>query len=294
MELLKMLQEIRNPILNVIFKIFTMFGEELFVTAVICILFWCISKKSAYIIAFSFFVSGLVIQGLKIVFRVERPWIKDKGIVPVEGAKTTATSYSFPSGHTQSATSLFTSAASIIREKWAMVVCSIIIAGVMISRMYLGVHTPLDVLVSFVLTFILTCCVCALYDKMEGSKKNVKKMIVLVMFGVCTLLAVYDLIIYKSGVVSYDNAADCFKSVGAGMGFSLGWYIETEYIKFHTEGKWWQQILKLVIGVAIALVIKEIPKAVFGPGIIVDVLRYFFTIIWVVVVYPSLFKKIIK
>ena len=57
----------------------------------------------AYRITFGFFLSGLVIQGLKITFRIPRPWVLDPLFEPVESAIEGATGYSFPSGHTAAA-----------------------------------------------------------------------------------------------------------------------------------------------------------------------------------------------
>lgn len=294
MELLRMLQDIRNPILDVIFKLFTMCGEELVITAVICILFWCVNKKSAYMIAFSFFVAGLVVQGLKITFRVDRPWVRDSRIVPVDGSVKTATSYSFPSGHTQSGTALFTSVSAILRRKWVMVVSSIVIAGVMISRMYLGVHTPADVLVSFVITFILTAVICAMYEKLEGLDRKNKKLVVLIMAAVCIGLAVYDFVLLNMGIIEYENAGDCFKSAGAGLGFCLGWYLETEYVKFDTKAIWWKQMIKLAVGMGIALAIKSAPKLISDSSFVIDFTRYFVTVLWITYFYPLIIKKFTK
>lgn len=294
MELLRILQDIRNPILDVIFKIFTLFGEELVITAFICIFFWCVSKRSAYIVAFSFFLSGLVVQGLKITFRVDRPWIKDSSIVPVEGAIKTATSYSFPSGHTQSGTALFTSIASMLRKKWALVVSSIIIAGVMISRMYLGVHTPYDVLVSFIITFLLTTVVNGCYDRIDKSDIKKKRLIAFIMAGICVALIIYNFILLQSGIIEYDNAGDCFKAAGAGLGFSVGWYLENKYVSYDAKGNWWQQIVKLTIGIAVTMLLKSAPKLISDSNFIVDVTRYFITVLWIAFVYPLIITKIMS
>lgn len=294
MELLRILQDIRNPILDVVFKIFTLFGEELVITAFICVFFWCVSKRSAYIVAFSFFLSGLVIQGLKITFRVDRPWIKDSSIVPVDGAVKTATSYSFPSGHTQGGTALFTSIAAILRKKWALVVSSIIIAGVMISRMYLGVHTPLDVLVSFIITFLLTTLVNGFYEKVENADLKVKRIIASVMVVICIALIIYDFVLMNMGFIEYENAGDCFKAAGAGLGFSIGWYLENKYVNFDTKAGWWQQIVKLTVGIAVALFLKSAPKLISDSNFIVDVTRYFATVLWIAFVYPLILKRLIK
>lgn len=111
MEFLYFLESIRNGVLNIFFIICTSFGEELVLISLFAIIYWCINKKLAYRIAFSYFMSGIVVQGLKIHFRIERPWVIDPDFKPVEAVMDTATGYSFPSGHTQSSASLYSSIA---------------------------------------------------------------------------------------------------------------------------------------------------------------------------------------
>ena len=94
MNILYWFESIRTPILDSFFSAVTFLGHELIPIALICILYWCADKRLAYKIGFSFFLSGLLTQCLKITFRVERPWIKDPDFKPVGNAVDEATSYS--------------------------------------------------------------------------------------------------------------------------------------------------------------------------------------------------------
>jgi undecaprenyl-diphosphatase len=105
--ILKGLESIRNPFLNVLFELITRLGEELVVFGVICIFYWCLHKETAYELGLSFFASGILVQGLKVTFCVERPVKIDSTLKPLGSVTDTATGYSFPSGHTQSATTLY-------------------------------------------------------------------------------------------------------------------------------------------------------------------------------------------
>ena len=149
MEFLYFLESIRNGFLDIFFIICTSFGEELVLISLFAVIYWCINKTLAYRIAFSYFLSGIAVQGLKIHFRIERPWVIDPDFKPVEQVIDTATGYSFPSGHTQSSTSLYSSIAFHFKKRAVYIGAFILIAAVMFSRMYLGCHTPKDVLVSF-------------------------------------------------------------------------------------------------------------------------------------------------
>ena len=107
MELLHYFASVRTPFLTALFQCFTLFGEELVVIIVLCLLYWCFDKDLAYKVSFGFFLSGLLVQGAKVTFRIDRPWIADPQFEAVERAMETATGYSFPSGHTQGAFALY-------------------------------------------------------------------------------------------------------------------------------------------------------------------------------------------
>ncbi len=99
MEFLHFLSQFRTDGGDIFFQLITYTAQELFVVGIICWLFWCSNKRLAYTLGFSYFTSGLLVQGLKITFRIPRPWILDPSFQPVPSAVPGATGYSFPSGH---------------------------------------------------------------------------------------------------------------------------------------------------------------------------------------------------
>ena len=87
-------------------------------------------------------ISSLVTFGLKYSINRPRPFVVNNQIIP-EG---TAGSPSFPSGHTSEAFATATSLA-IAYPKWYVIIPAYSWAGsVAISRMYLGVHYPSDII----------------------------------------------------------------------------------------------------------------------------------------------------
>ena len=117
MELLWNIQNyLRTPFLDFFFSWVTRLGEETILIVVFCLVFWCINKRTGYMVGISFFFSALLVQGMKIVFRVPRPWMTDPNIL-VLGAETAATGYAFPSGHTQNAAAWLGALAISTRKK---------------------------------------------------------------------------------------------------------------------------------------------------------------------------------
>jgi len=294
MEFLRLLEGMRSPFLDSVIGLLTRLGEETVAIVILCAIFWCISKRVAYVIGTSFFLSGLTVQGMKICFRIDRPWVADPTLKPVESAYEHATGYSFPSGHTQSATALFGSLGMQIKQRAAQIVCFIIPVIVAFSRLYLGVHTPQDVLVSLVITFLFVLLTLKIMSGDASNKKHnlIISLVMVVYAGVVILIA---MILHSNGTIEEKYVADCMKAAGAGVGFAVGMFVERTYIDFpvKSRGIIWQ-IIKYVIGLAILLGIQEGLKPVIGKSLIADMCRYFLMISWVTLFYPLLIKKFFK
>lgn len=294
MEFLYFLESIRNGFLNMFFIICTSFGEELVLISLFAVIYWCINKKLAYRIAFSYFLSGAAVQGLKIHFRIERPWVLDPKFKPVEQVMDTATGYSFPSGHTQSSTSLYSSIAFHFRKRAVCIGAFVLIAAVMLSRMYLGCHTPKDVLVSFAVTIVISGAVSFVFDNFNSTLLTDILVSVLV-FTLSAALFGYSYYLVGTGATTDVLAMDCFKAAGAGAGFAVGWFIEKHYIRFNPKNSHlWVQILKVVIGLAGALIIKSGLKLILGNTMLSNTVRYFFVILWIAVGFPLIIKKLFR
>ena len=149
MGVLYALESIRTPALDKIMSVITLLGGELFFMVIAVTVFWCVSKREGYYLMIVGFFGTVINQFLKILCCVPRPWIKDPDFTIVESARAEATGYSFPSGHTQNAVATYGGIARYIRRGWLRVVLVVLTVLIAFSRMYLGVHTPLDVGVSF-------------------------------------------------------------------------------------------------------------------------------------------------
>lgn len=290
---LKALSKIRTPFGDTLVQLITRLGEEVVVLGVICLLYWCINKDSAYKLGMIFFASGMLVQGLKVTFRVERPWVIDPTFSPVASARGGATGYSFPSGHTQGATALYGYFALNSKKKAHTAIFIALILLVGFSRMYLGVHTFYDVLASLALTTIVLLLINEFYGKFANGEHDL--IVAVILGGVSVLLCIYSYVLAKVGAVDFTQINDCFKSGGAGLGFTIGFYLERKYIKFDVRApKMWMQAVKFVIGVAGALLFKSLLKLISPGNLIVDFVRYFITVMWVLVIYPIVIKKLIK
>lgn len=298
MEVLYFLESIRNPVLDAVVAIVTHLGSEAaFLAAALCV-FWCIDKKAGYYMLFTGFVGITLNQFLKLAFRIERPWVKDPNFNIVESARAEATGYSFPSGHTQNAAGVFGSIALYFRKSKAIMISSIVvIVLVAFSRLYLGVHTPLDVGVSLVVAALL---VFLIYPIINTAFANEKIMYTLMAF-VMTVSVIYicyvefynfpadiDPVNYNEGL---KNAYSLF---GAVLGFPIIYFLDKKYIKFTTDAPIWAQAVKLVVGAALAMALKSLLKsplyALFDGHHIAGAVRYFVVVLFAGALWPLTFR----
>ncbi len=291
MSFLWTLSELRTPFLDALFGLITKIGEETVAILLICALFWCVRKELAYLLGFSYFLSGLLVQGLKITCRIPRPWVLDPDFQPVPAALPAATGYSFPSGHTQSATAMFSTLGLRARRGWvkALCLCAALLVG--FSRMYLGVHTPADVAAGFAVSLLFSALVCAAAKRLRQTPQT-DLLLAAGLLACAAVLLAYALTLHAQGILTQASAADCCKAAGAGIGFALGFAVERRYIRFDPRAASLPvQVVKFLLGIAGLLAIKSGLKPLLGASFAADTLRYAAVVLWALALYPLLIKK---
>ena len=290
MDFLRFLSEYRTPAGEKIFQFFTYFGQELLIILILCLIYWCLNKKLAYQIGLTFFVSGLLMQVLKIAFRIPRPWVLDPTFEPVASAISAATGFSFPSGHTQTSTALFGTLALYFKKPLPRIVCILLFLSVGFSRMYLGVHTPQDVLVSMILTLLIAVGV--LRFAMYSNTHYISPALVSVVLAICSVFtAAFALIFLQKELIEAEYAVDCCKAAGAGLAFAIAWYLEHRYLNFESKVVPRKQLFKFLVGISVTAVLEFGFKYVAGDGIFLGSFRYFLLVLWALVFFPMLDKK---
>ena len=297
MSFLYFLESLRSGFLDALFLFITALGEETAFLAISIFIFWCVSKKEGYYVLSVGFIGTTVNQFLKLVFRIPRPWILDSNFKPVGDAIEEATGYSFPSGHTQNSVGTFGSIAYFTKQKWLRITAITLCILIPFSRMYLGVHTPMDVLVSVGIALLLIFIVRPVINKGEKDKKVMYYFLgFMIALSVAYILFVtlyqfpadLDRSNYESGL------KNGFTLLGAVLGMAISYPIETTCINFDVSGKWYTQLLKTVIGLGLVLLLKEGLKypleAIFPALTVARAIRYCILVIFAVIIYPLTFK----
>ena len=292
MEILYLLQQIRNPVLDALVSFITLFGEETIFMAICLIIFWCFNKWQGYYLLLTGFMGTVINQTLKMTFKVPRPWVKDPDFKIVESAREAATGYSFPSGHTQSSVGMFGGIARTNKNKALRIFSIVMCVLVPFSRLYLGVHTPADVLVSLVIALSLVFIGYPIFKKAENSPKLMYVILIVMTFFVTAALLYFVLGNHPKD----ENLTSAIKNACTLLGCILGLivvYAVDRKNDFPTDAVWWAQIIKVIGGIALVLIVKEGLRTpfelIFVNTFVARAARYFMVVIAGGVIWPLTF-----
>ncbi len=272
MQIIEWVQSFSNPFLDQFFIMITQFGEESLYVVLVTLIYWCIDKTYGYHLSFTLLFSSAINSSVKCIFKAPRPTAFDNlRHLRLE----TATGYSFPSGHTQTAATFFGFMMKKYDKVWLYVTGSILIFLVALSRLYLGVHWPEDVLAGTLLGIAISFFFAHLFRKSKVIKKKYLLLIIAV-FTLCLLI--------------FNTSSDLYKACGIFFSFLLGYSFEEKHIQFNPKTKLPKQIVKYISGIVVALVVKSQLKIIFPETVIFDFIRYFILGLWITLAAPYLFK----
>ncbi len=301
MGLLYALEGIRNGVLDAVMSAFTLLGGETVYMAVAITVFWCVSKPLGYYILTTGFAGTVYNQFLKISCRVPRPWVLDPDFSIVESARAAATGYSFPSGHTQNAFASFGCIGMWSRRTPWRIICSLIIALIAFSRMYLGVHTPADVGVSLVSGTVMTLALWPVFRDLDSRPRRMYAVLAAMLALTALYVAYAELWPFPADVDAANLASareNGWKLLGAGLAMLLGFALDRRYIGFSTRAPLPGQALKAALGLALVMGVRALLKAplyaLLGENGFADALRYFAVVLFAAAVWPLTFRFFAK
>ncbi len=237
--------------------------------------YWCVNKKGGLYTITSYMFCMLLTPVIKLTACVYRPWIRDARIVPAGDAITTATGYSFPSGHTTTAAPLAGGMAVVTwKNKKTRVLSVLFVLFILLtgfSRNYLGVHTPQDVFVAITISILSLILTAKLFQYLE---KHPEKENMFLLIGLLVCVAALFYFWFKSYPMDYNAEGklivdpqkmmiDGFGDVGKVIGFIIARFVEKNWIRFRSAGF----TVKGVIVCAVGLVPMYFMKSLLSPVI---------------------------
>ncbi len=275
-EVIKFIQSFSNSFLDVFFEFLTLFGEETILVLLAAFIFLSVDKNKGYKLIFTI-ASGTCLNALiKNIVKFDRP-IGIEGIV--SNRVETATGYSFPSGHTQATSTFWTSLSIIVKNKNLYVFSAILITLVAVSRLYLGVHWPTDVIFGALFGVLWAIIIGKVFDYIQKNK-NYK------------LLIGSSLVFVILTILLGDN--DFYKSAGLLLGLSIGYVIEDKYVNLSIDMTKRNKSITYVVLIVGLLIIKSGLKLIFPQTLIFSMIRYFLVGFWAFGITPVIAIKLKK
>ena len=272
-----------------IISLFSMFGEEMMLILVLGFVYWSYDKKLGRTMGLSA-IMGLTWNTMaKNIILRRRPYFDHERIkilrVVEPGADIydiAAQGYSFPSGHSTNAATLFCSMATGLRKRWVTVVAIAIPLLTGISRFVVGAHYPTDVLAGWLLGVLSVLIVRELQKRVRNT---------LLRYGILLITAVPGFFFCKS--------ADYFTAMGLMIGFMGGTLLDDRCVHFENTRKPLWMVARVLGGLAIYFALNTMLKLPFsreflssgsGAALLVRCARYAIIAFVVFGVYPLLFK----
>lgn len=271
-QILHFFETIRTGFLTTIAGVLAVMADKIFLIAIISGLYWCVDKVKSTRLAWLIICGDIVNKGIKNIICMPRPF--EKGVVMPINAET-ASGYSFPSGHTQGAVSFWGGSILIFRSKSSMILGTIFIVLTALSRLYLGLHWPMDVIGGILFGGVALI----ISNALLGEEAKVNRWHIIVVSGVVLIGNVFPI------------ASDLRESIAALWGLVCGVYMEQKYIQFKPMQKWQHQIIKIVIGTLGLVVVYAGFKRLFPSYTVFNQIRYALILLWIFAGAPYLFKR---
>ncbi len=246
---MQFVQSVENPIMTALATFFTMFGQEYFVIFLTGFCYWSLDKKLGQKVLAALcgsMVFGALIKGTLLR---RRPYMDFSEVKCIRAASPDADTmspveqgYSFPSINSSLSAGVFGTIGINVKKTWSTVLAFIIPFFVGLSRIYLGVHYPTDVLAGWAVGTIALFLVYFI-----GRKFGVK---------VCMLI---ELAIGAAGFF-YCRENEFFSIYGILLGCFSGFLYEEKFVQFENSKKWWSYLLRPVLGVLLFVGISALLK----------------------------------
>ena len=276
------IQSTAGSVMDKLMLFFTFLGEETFAILLLIAVYWCWDKRLGEYLLFSLYTAMSVNGLMKDLICRPRPFLNeefsDLRYVKVKGVlvdtEHLSSSWSFPSGHSQTAGSIYGSLMNG-RRAWAKIAGIVVILLVMVSRVYLGVHYPTDTIVGAVLG-LLCAWVCGLLYRRFYQHR-------ILLMGAAVLLSGVMLLVSPSG--------DSIKTLAMGVGAVAGMWLEDGLVEFRSANGILGRVLRLVIGFAVIMGIRIGLKALLPDMMWCHALRYGLMGLFGTFVWPWVFTK---
>jgi undecaprenyl-diphosphatase len=259
-----------SPALNIPFKALTFLGDETFYLLFMPLVYWCIDRRTGAHLFFLLLFSAYINESAKALAGQPRPFEYDPRVEPIIHA----VGGGLPSGHTQHAVVIWGYLAVQLRKIRYWLFAGILMIGIPLSRIYLGVHFPTDLLGGYVLGGLILLAFLRLSPRVEARLDRMDFVWQLTL-AVCGPLVL--LLLNPTGNPYVLSMAATL------LGACAGFVLERRFVRFSTNGIWWKKVIGYGLGVAVLFGVWVGFKVIFSglePAGVYRFIRYALVGMW--------------
>jgi membrane-associated phospholipid phosphatase len=285
LDIIKWIQSFHSPILDEIMLWLTSAGGEDFYLLFGPIFFWCVGiglgVRLCIILLGSFYLNDV----LKESFATLRPIVAypDQVRMPAEAAITAQDGMggwqgAFPSGHAQHTVVFWAFVGLWLRRPAAWAAAIIMIALVSLSRIYLGVHWPIDILGGWLLGAAFIVAAILVPPLVERLAPRQRELLLIGAGALSIVLFLIDGSIFRAKMLGFLSGAL----------FSL--VVQQRYLPFKVAGPLVVQVAKIAIGLGGVFLLRSGLKLVLPAVVWAEWLRYVVLGVWIILGAPAIFR----
>lgn len=293
-------------------KFFTFLGFEEFYLLIMPAMYWCIDTVVGTRLALMLVATTSLNGVLKLAFHSPRPfWVSSEA-----QALSSETSFGIPSGHAQNAFALWGTWAGSLRKFGIWIIAGFVILMIGLSRLILGMHFPIDVLLGWIFGALLLWVFLSLekpvIDRINAQSTRGQVITVLVITTLILLVGyvmVWSLSTFELPVEWIENGTaagtppepisrDGFTTAaGVFLGLGLGLILIKQRGGFDSKGLLWKRALRYLLGIIGTVALWAGLKAIFPSGEellpqALRLVRYSSMGFWVAAGAPLLFRRL--
>ncbi len=268
-----------SPQLDRPFLAITNLGGMRYYILALPLVYWCCDRRTGLRLAVIFLASAWLNTLAKDLACMPRPFAYDARVQAIAHAR----GGGFPSGHTQGAAVFWGYLALCIRRWWFWVVTGAVVGLVALSRLYLGVHFPIDLIGGFLLGALVIAGGLLLSGPVEA---GLSRLGTPARLGLAAGVPLALLILLPQRYGFLGMIAGTLAGLGA------GWALERRYVVFDSAGTPLQKAGRLAAGLTVAGGLLWLLQGLPGPGLAVRFIQYALLGLWTALGAPWLFVRL--
>ncbi len=261
-------------------EFFTFLGFEEFYLLIMPAIYWCVDSLIGARLAVMLVATTSLNGILKLAFHSPRPYWVSTDIK----ALSSETSFGIPSGHAQNAFALWGTWAGSLQRASGWLIAGIVILMIGLSRLALGMHFPIDVLLGWFFGGLLFL----IFFRLEKpvltriNSLSIRNQILTILLITFAILIIGNLMItilnfelpdswVSNGILAGTKpdplSRDGFTTAsGVFLGLGLGLILMKQRGGFDPKGKIWKRFTRYLLGIVGTLALWAGLKAIFPSG----------------------------